>query len=329
MRENSPALPNTVYRLRLKVYHTVIILLASTAFFGLRVLEIYWTEYGRTDADHMWGAGLAARHGTLRYIQDVGDILDPSTWRDSQLFRHDPEVFRSMVRPPGYLVLYDYPPVFALILIPFSYLSIHSFAAIWWFISVLFYLCTIWKVIPEMRTKFLFSAAALHFPPFLAHLEFGSTLIIVMGLAMCCGSLGVALAGWFKIYPWVVSFAKNGRPNRVLLLTIVLGFAGLVLTQFDITPFYSWISNLHQHQRAGGLGGILTWIRVGFACVTLVWALRRKWHAVFIFAVAQAASPVWWPWYWVAFVPVVGLGIHLILRHFGVVHSPDVDGNLT
>ena len=296
------------FTFKIHVYQTVLVLLVSTAFFGLRVLEIYWTEYGRTDADHMWGAGLAARHGNLRYIQEVGDIRNPATWRESLLFKHDPEVFRAMIRPPGYLVLYDYPPVFAIFMIPFSYLDIHSFAALWWIIAVLSYICSIRKVIPEIRLRFLFTAAALHFPPFLKHLEFGSTLIIIMGLVLCCGSFGVALAGWFKIFPWFIICAKKQHPMRIVIWTIVLGLLGFILTNFDVKPFYSWIENLHQHQEAGGLTGILTWIRIGIGLCVLIWSLYKRWHPALVLAIAQMVSPVWWPWYWVVLVPVAALG---------------------
>ena len=301
-------------RLRLSVYHTVILLLASTAYFGIRVLEIYWTEYGRTDADHMWAAAVAARHGTLRYIQDVGKIDDPRTWAESKLFKRDPEVFTALVRPPGYLVLYDYPPVLAVFLIPFGLLGIHSFAAFWWILSVALYLLTIWRVITDLRIRFLFSAFALHFPPFLKHLEFGSTLIVVMGLALCCGSFGVALAGWTKLYPWALLLARGAKTQRIVIWVIALGVLGLIAAGFDIKPFYSWWSNLSQHQRAAGHAGMLTSARMAVAGILLVLALHKKWHPAIVFAIAQALSPVWWPGYWCVFVPVLGVFVNRILK---------------
>jgi hypothetical protein len=41
------------------------------------------------------------------------------------------------------------------------------------------------------------------------------------------------------------------------------------------------------------------------AAIMLVVGLRRKWHDVTLFAVAQGMTPMWWVGYWVVWVPVV------------------------
>jgi len=290
-----------------KRWHAVGILLSSVVLLGVRTLDIYWDEFGRTDADHFWAAGLAARHGTLRYIHDVGRINDPATWTESRFFRLDPEAFRALVRPPGYLVLYDYPPVFAVFCVPFSYVSQETFAAIWYLLSVVLYLLSIWRVVQNERLKFVLSALALHFPPFLRHLEFGSTVIIVVGLALCAGSFGIALSGWLKLYPWVITFVERKRRHAIITWIVLLGVAGLVASQFSVRHFYALLEGLQQHQRAGGHAGIGTWIRVGLAALALLWAIRRRWPPAVLLAIAQALSPVWWPAYWCAMVPAAGL----------------------
>lgn len=293
--------------LHVKRWHTIGLLLVSSVVLGARTLDVYWTDHGRTDADHFWGAGLAARHGTLRYIQDIGKIRDPSTWWTSTLFVHDPEAFGAMIRPPGFLVAYDYPPVFALFCMPFTFTDVVGFAAIWWLLSVALYLLAIFKVMENERLKFVFAALALHFPPFLEHLRFGSTVIVVVGLALCAGSFGIALAGWLKMYPWALVVTKGARRRGILLWIVVLGLGGLVATKGDLRPFWAWWPNLRQYQHAAGFSSILTWLRVAGAGLLLAISLVRGWHPALVLAAAQGLSPVWWPGYWCALVPAAGL----------------------
>lgn len=292
---------------RVKRWHTLVVLFSSAVLLGARTLDVYWIDHGRTDADHFWGAGLAARHGTLRYIQDIGKIRDPSTWWTSKLFVHDPEAFMAMIRPPGFLVAYDYPPVFALFCAPLTlFTDLLGFAALWWLLSVALYLLAIFAVMKQEKLKFLFAAASLHFPPFLEHLRFGSTVIIVVGLALCAGSFGIALAGWLKIYPWALVLARGSRRGRILLWMVLLGLAGLVATKGDLRPFWAWWPNLRQYQHAAGLASVWTWLRVGVAGLILLVSLVRGWHPALVLAAAQGLSPVWWPGYWCAFVPALG-----------------------
>ncbi|MBN1426354.1 DUF2029 domain-containing protein, partial [Candidatus Fermentibacteria bacterium] len=236
------------------------------------------------------------------------------TWIESELFKHDPEAFMAMIRPPGFLVTYDYPPVFALFCMPFTFTDLFGFAAIWWLLTVGLYLLCIMEVTRNLRLKLVLCAAALHFPPFLNHLRFGSTVVIVMGLALLFGSFGIALAGWFKLYPWVLALRRDGRMRPVLAWSAILGIAGLAATHGDIQPFYEWMSNLRQYQHAAGLNNAATWIRVGMALVLLVISLVKRWHPAIVLAIGQGLSPVWWPGYWCAFVPVAAMGIERALE---------------
>ncbi len=299
----------------MKRWHAIGVLLASAVLLGARTLDVYWIDHGRTDADHFWGAGLAARHGTLRYIHDIGKIRDPSTWWTSKLFLHDPEAFAAMIRPPGFLVAYDYPPVFALFCIPFTFTDVLGFAALWWLLSVALYLLAIFRVMQNERLKYLFAALALHFPPFLEHLRFGSTVIIVVGLALCAGSFGIALAGWLKIYPWALAACRGARPWRVAAWALGLGLAALVATKGDLRPFWAWWPNLRQYQHAAGFASTWIWLRVAASGLVLGLSLVRSWHPALVLAAAQGLSPVWWPGYWCAFVPASGFLFDRALRH--------------
>jgi len=288
---------------------SVFIFLSSMILFGHRVLDQYWTYYGKVDGLCMYGAGLSIQHGTHEYIHEYGSTWYSEKWHESPLFQNDPEVFRSLTRFPGYVVPFNHPPVFAPILAALAFVgnTYDKWVALWWVLSFSAYISCIWMQIPDRPLRWLFLAVAIHFQPFLIHLELGATVLITMWLALHGGSLGIALAGWFKIYPWTLAC------NKKKFLSVVMWSIGLfclwlvcgnIKELSDFRVLYQWPFHLHNVSTMAGQNSIATYVRMGIMCVATIWAIRKKWPPLWIFAIAQGISPFWWKYYWVVYVVV-------------------------
>ena len=305
----------------------ICVLLISVALFAHRVLYNYWTEYGALDSQCTYGAGLSIINGTHEYIHEFGSLMfDDEAWCNSPLFQNDPDVFRCLVRFPGIIVPFNHPPVLAVLASPFVYvMELHTWFAFWWVLSVGSYVGVVWAVVRNRSLRWWMIAVALQFGPFLHHLQYGQTILITMGLAILGGSCGISIAGWFKVYPWILAF-KRKRFLPVVMWSVGLFSLWLVFGNIqewsDLRVLWQWATHVSGVSALAQQDTWVTYFRMIVAAIMLVVGLRRKWHDVTLFAVAQGLSPMWWGGYWVVWVPVAAHLVSLAYEYMDMRFGP-------
>lgn len=176
----------------------------------------FWTwgvgdYYGVSDVRVWRAAGMAVRHGTLRWIYDVGDLSDPATLLRSDFARHDPEAARQLLgwTPGGARTNpWMYLPPAAVLCLPFGLAPLNVERYAFALLNLLLWCWLMYRAGRGGALGWAFVGAGVWVPALHWLLFTGGSTVVLLALVCHGGPLGVALAGWCKPFAWCAGRRK-------------------------------------------------------------------------------------------------------------------------
>jgi Glycosyltransferase family 87 len=191
---------------------------------------------------------------------------------------------------------YRYPPLLAIAFRPLALLPFETAAAIWTAGLVIAAVVTVWLLLRDRPPLTVAIGVGILAMPVLWSLAIGQAQVLVTLLLVTVSPLGVAVAGWLKLTPWLVGVFWVARRDvrqsaRLLGWIVALGILQLVLEPAG-TIAYLGFPSLGQVGDVVNLSpwAISPWLWVGSVVVLAVvaWLLaptRWGWPAAVVLAV--------------------------------------------
>jgi len=303
-----------------RTVYSALIFTASLAFFALYLLHNIWPETigGHIDGDTYYAAGRAVIEGAMDHIYEIGAIRpgpECENWANAPLYQQYPGIFRDMVRLPGYVVPYIYPPPWAGIFAVPALLGKEWFHLIWIMVLIGSWIAVIFAGIRSWHWKLIAVAILLWFPPFHGSLISGNITPLLIALVFLGGPFGVAVAGWAKPWIWIGTIAMLGKRQidkdrrwYFLFGFVIMAWLGMTIVGRDLSLFFAWIKPLHLMSNAiGGIELHDIWRMSIGAIIALVaiFRLRGRHRLPLLMFGGQLLSPVWWDHYWCWLIPAL------------------------
>jgi len=236
---------------------------------GLDTLRLHLAMDPLADVHAYYDAGARLNAGEPLYEQ-------PATTNDAEFYR--------------------YPPLLAILFRPLALLPFEQAAAIWMAVLLVATGLTVWRLLRDRPPLAVALTMGMLAMPILWTLAIGQAQALVTALLAFPSPLGVALAGYLKLTPWLAGLYWLAVRDRGAVLRLVAWVIGIGVVQLLLEPeatvAYLGFVSLGQVGEVVNLSpwavSPLLWAGVVVLLVWVAWRLGRTeygWAAAVVLAV--------------------------------------------